>query len=42
MNKIVNRNDMSELAFHNNDKLNLNPYGDPLGHDAHQGLERFM
>lgn len=33
---------MSELAFHNNDKLNLNPYGDPLGRDAHQGLERFM
>ena len=33
---------MSELAFHNNGQMNLNPYQDPMGKDAHQGLERFM
>lgn len=30
-----------ENAF-NADRMRLNPYQDPMGKDAHQGLERFL
>ena len=32
---------MSEPLFHR-DELVLNPHQDPMGNDAHQGLERFL